>query len=250
MHHRRGSPRKHYFKYPLFFMFVDLDALPALFDQAWCWSARRPALAWFRREDHYLGANDNLAEDIRDLVEAQTGRRPGGRIFLLTHLRYFGYVFNPLSVYYCYDSDERLTDLILEVSNTPWGERHWYVLPESSNRAHSPRRRHHQIDKQMHVSPFLPMDMSYRLRTNLPAERLSLALSNWRKGRRVFKADLALTRRELRPAQLNLMLVKFPFLTLRVTMAIHWQALRLWLKKVPFFPHPGKQSDAGLEELR
>jgi len=250
VHHRRTAPRVHSFKYRLFFMFLDLDSLPALFDGNWLWSARRPALAWFKREDHLVGGGNSLAEDIRDLVETQTGRRPAGKIFLLTHLRYFGYVFNPLSVYYCYDHDGSLEELILEVSNTPWGERHWYVLPRKTNRAHAPERRFHHLDKQMHVSPFLPMDMSYRLRANLPAEHLSVSLSNWQDDRRVFKADMVLTRREMSPAVLNLMLLKFPFLTLRVTMAIHWQALRLWLKKVPFLPHSKKRTITSWEELR
>jgi DUF1365 family protein len=231
-------------------MFLDLDALPELFDRNWLWSARRPALAWFRPEDHLVGKNESLVEDIRDLVETETGTRPRGKIFLLTHLRYFGYVFNPLSVYYCYDEAGGLADLILEVSNTPWGERHWYVLPQRSSGAHAPNRRFHKLDKQMHVSPFLPMDMSYRLRANDPDERLSFALSNWQAGHRVFKADLALKRRRLSPGILNLLLLKFPFLTLRVTMAIHWQALRLWLKRIPFLPHPQKQTKTGWEELR
>ena len=187
---------------------------------------------------------------MRDLVEAHTGRRPRGNIFLLTHLRYFGYVFNPISVYYCYDGNGNLTDLVLEVTNTPWGERHWYVLPDSTNCAADPRRRRHDMTKAMHVSPFMPMNMSYRLRANVPDQRLSLGLCNWGGGRAVFRADLALERRPFNPATLNLMLVKFPFLTLRVTMAIHWQALRLWLKKTPLFTHPSKQVAGGLEELR
>jgi DUF1365 family protein len=250
VHHRRAVPNVHAFKYRLFFMFLDLDDLPGLFDRRWLWSARRPALAWFRREDHLVGSGDNLADDIRSLVETQTGRRPDGKIFLLTHLRYFGYVFNPLSVYYCYENDGTLGDVILEVSNTPWGERHWYVLPRQTNRAQTTQRRLHDVPKKMHVSPFLPMDMRYRLRANAPADQLSLSLSNWQGNRRVFKADLALNRRELSPARLNLMLLKFPFLTLRVTMAIHWQALRLWLKKTPFLTHPDKQTKTSWEELR
>lgn len=249
IHHRRRLPQPHRFKYPIFFVFLDLEALPEVFDGTWLWSARRPSLAWFRREDHLLGSHDDLAEDIRELVEDQTGRRPTGKVYLLTHLRYFGYVFNPISVYYCYADDGTLSDLVLEVSNTPWGERHWYVLPQAANQAGSPDRRLHQMNKQMHVSPFMPMDMSYRLRANVPNQRLSLALSTWRDGQSVFQADLALTRRALNAGALNLMLLKFPFLTLRVTMAIHWQALRLWLKKTPLFVHPSKQPATGLEEL-
>ena len=215
-----------------------------------CGRARRPALAWFRRQDHLVGRHNNLADDIRDLVAADTGRRPTGSVFLLTHLRYFGYVFNPISVYYCYDAAGQLTDLVLEVTNTPWGERHWYVLPEESNRATAPERRSHRMCKEMHVSPFMPMAMSYRLRASVPDQRLTLSLSNWQRNRAVFQADLALTRKAFCPATLNLMLLKFPFLTLRVTMAIHWQALKLWLKKAPLFTHPSKQGARGLEELR
>ena len=249
VYHRRKSPQAHRFGYRIFFAFLELDALPDLFDSVPLWSARRPALAWFRRQDHLVGRHNNLAEDIRDLVETQTGRRPAGSVFLLTHLRYFGYVFNPISVYYCYDAAGQLTDLVLEVTNTPWGERHWYVLPETANRAKAPERRSHRMSKAMHVSPFMPMDMSYRLRATVPGQRLTLSLSNWRRGKAVFQADMALTRKAFRPATLNLMLLTFPFLTLRVTMAIHWQALKLWLKKMPLFTHPSKQVARGLEEL-
>ena len=231
-------------------MFLELGTLPELFDDLRLWSARGPALAWFRREDHYVGSRDSLLEDIKDLIAQQTGNRPTGKVFLLTHLRYFGYCFNPISVYYCYDDQDNLTDLVLEVSNTPWGERHWYVLPQSSNRADCHGRRSHRFAKQMHVSPFMPMEITYRLRATAPGEQLSVALSNWRHDQRLFKADLALNRRAMSPGLLNIMLLKFPFLTLRVTLAIHWQALRLWIKKTPFVPHPGKQSTTSLKELQ
>lgn len=250
MYHRRAEPAVHSFRYPIFFMFLDLEELPELFDGLRLWSARGPALAWFRREDHYVGSGDSLQEDIKDLVAQQTGTRPTGKVFLLTHLRYFGYCFNPISVYYCYDDRERLTELVLEVSNTPWGERHWYVLPQSTNRADYRERHSHRFAKQMHVSPFMPMEITYRLRANTPGERLSVGLSNWRHNQRLFKADLALNRRTMSPRLLTIMLLKFPFLTLRVTLAIHWHAFRLWIKKTPFFPHPDKQSATDLKEFQ
>ena len=106
-------------------MYVDLEELPTLFDPYWCWSTRRSALARFERTDYHGEASQSLSESIRATVHGKTGRRPAGRIRLLTHLRYFGHSFNPVSFYYCFDEhDTRVETIVAEITNTPWKERH------------------------------------------------------------------------------------------------------------------------------
>ena len=236
--HRRLAPVAHVFRYSLFMLYVDLAELPGLFDERWLWSASHPNLAWFRRADHAGDPQVPLDQSVRDQVEAATGRRPMGPIRLLTHFRYFGYAFNPVSFYYCFDGEDRRVDTIVaEVTNTPWGERHCYVLDGSLDEG---RGRHHRyrFGKRFHVSPFMPMDVDYDWRFDTPGERLMVHMVNVRSGSRFFDATMVLARRELTAASLARTLVQYPFMTARVIGAIHWQALRLWMKRCPFYPHP------------
>lgn len=232
--HRRGDPA-HEFRYRIFMTYLDLEELPRLFSRFWFWSASRPALARFRREDYYGDPAQPLDAAIRNLVKEQTGVRPTGPIRLLTHLRYFGHCFNPVSFYYCFDAaDSRIETIVAEITNTPWGERHAYVLP-----ATDPDLRF-RFSKDFHVSPFLPMDMEYDWRFSPPAERLLVHMENFRSGRQEFDATLVLERNEISSASLAKALCAFPLITLQVSFAIYWQALRLWLKKTPFHSHPDK----------
>jgi len=236
--HRRLAPVAHAFRYSLFMLYVDLAELPRLFDGRWFWSTSQPNLAWFRRADHAGDPQVPLDESVRDQVEAATGRRPTGPIRLLTHLRYFGYVFNPVSFYYCFDHEDRRVDTIVaEVTNTPWGERHCYVLDGSLDEG---RGRHHRyrFGKRFHVSPFMPMEVDYDWRFDMPGERLMVHMVNLRSGSRFFDATMVLARRELTAVSLARTLVQYPFMTARVIGAIHWQALRLWIKRCPFYSHP------------
>jgi len=242
--HRRLTPIEHAFDYRLFMMYLDLGEAPALFRRRWFWSVGRRTLAWLKREDHMGDPAKPLADSVRDLVMEQTGRRPAGPIRLLTHLRYFGYCFNPVSFYYCFDaSGERLETIVAEVNNTPWGEQHCYVLADgNSHGAAGPRR--FELRKEMHVSPFMPMDIDYDWRFTVPGDALAIHMQNLRGADKIFDATLNLARTEISGASLARVLVTYPFMTLKVMVAIHWQALKLWVKRVPFFVHPDKEAPA------
>jgi DUF1365 family protein len=210
-----------------------------VFAKFWLWSARRPALAWFRREDYYGDAGQPLDLAIRDLVARETGTRPAGSIRLLTHLRYFGHCFNPVSFYYCFDRDgAKVETIVAEITNTPWGERHAYVLATRDSVSGDKLR--FMFDKDFHVSPFLPMDMQYDWRFSQPGEHLFVHMENFRSGAREFDATLLLEREEISSATLARALCTFPLITLQVSFAIYWQALKLWIKKTPLHTHPAK----------
>ncbi len=233
-------PVAHAFSYRMFMMYLDLAELPRLFNGRWLWSGRRPALARFRREDHFGDPGIPLDDAVRSLVERETGKRPEGPIRLLTQLRYFGYVFNPVSFYYCFDSnDEWVETIVAEVNNTPWGERHCYVLPQSRNRGDGGLHRHHP-EKAMHVSPFMEMDVEYDWRFRQPDKRLTVHMENARGGRKIFDATLDLRRKEVTAGSLAQVLATYPLMTLQIILAIHWQALKLWLKGAPVHDHPAK----------
>jgi DUF1365 family protein len=242
--HRRFAPVEHAFEYRLFMMYLDLDEAPALFARRWFWSAGRRALAWLSREDHLGDPARPLADCVRELVAERTGRRPAGPIRLLTHLRYFGHCFNPVSFYYCYDeSGDRLETIVAEVNNTPWGEQHCYVLDDGTERGTAGLRRF-ELRKEMHVSPFMPMDIDYDWRFSSPADALSIHMQNLHDGDKVFDATLSLARTDITGPSLARVLLTYPLMTVKVFAAIHWQALKLWIKRVPFFVHPDKEAPA------
>ena len=238
--HRRHAPVPHAFQYPVCLAWIDLDELDTVFAGRWFWSARRPALAWLRRADYYGDPSRPLADEVRDRVARDTGLRPEGPIRLLTHLRTFGHCFNPVSFYYCYDrSGARVEAVLAEITNTPWNERHAYVLPASASEGRGSALRF-RFGKAFHVSPFMPMRLDYDWRFATPGDTLAVHMENLGRDGRMFDATLALRRREITGASLAWALLRFPFATLEVLRAIYWQALKLKLKRVPFFTHPAK----------
>ena len=244
--HRRHSPIQHEFDFGLYLLYLDLDELDEVFGGRWLWSHRRPAAGWLRREDHFGDPEQPLIEAVRDEVARHTGARPVGPVRLLTHLRYMGYVFNPLSLYYCFGSDgERLEAVVAEVTSTPWKERHCYVLDLDESMA---RMGAHSVEarKQMHVSPFMEMGLAYTFGLAAPDRRLSFAIECRKPGERpVFDASMLLHRHEISTRALMGVGLRYPFMTAQVMAGIHWQALKLWWKGARFHPHPGSGSEIG-----
>ena len=248
--HRRYLPRLHAFTYSLFMMYLDLDELETLFKGRWFWSKDRFALARFRREDHLGDPKQPLSEAVRDTVEKHTNIRPAGPIRLLTHLRYFGYVINPVSFYYCFSQDgTHVETVLLEVHNTPWNEQHVYVeqISEKDTKRSSFNL---NFNKVFHVSPFMGMEMTYQGIMNKPGNSFIVHLENFENNLKMFDASLVMKRKEITTASLNSMLIIFPFMTLKVLFAIYFEALRLWWKRMPYFPHPGTSATTREHDLK
>lgn len=241
LRHRRFLPRRHAFTYRLWMVWLDLDELPTLFDGVPGFSARRPALARFRREDylapHALPLEVAVRERLRHELGDELAARANGPIRMLTQLRLCGVAFNPITLYYVYDDAERLQAVLGEVSNTPWGERQCYASAiDTLRHSHSAT-----FDKAMHVSPFNPMDMTYRWRFNTPGERLYLHMENWKDARCHFDATLLLSPRPATRRALLATLARQPWMSLKTVAAIHFEALRLWIKRMPIFDHPRRE---------
>ncbi len=235
--HARFEPVPHRFRYGLFMTAIDLDELAApggLGLGALLDPSRRRSFLRLRRTDH-LG---DPAVPLKQAVLAHLDRElPGfgcGRVVLLTHLKQFGLRFNPVNFYFCFASDsDRLEAILLEVNSTPWGEQHCYVLDcRGSEQPYKFVRA-----KAFTVSPFLPVDMEYRFRFEFEAGRLTIHKENWRGAARVFHAALQLQRSPLTRASVLKALLQYPFMTWKVVTTIYFEALRLWLKGVPFIGH-------------
>ena len=242
VHHRRHSPRAHAFSYRLFMVYLDLDRLDEAFAGRWLWSAKRPALAWFRRADYYGDATRPLALCIREAVSQALGRPAPGPVHMLTHLRYFGFGMNPITLYYCFEADGvALAAVVAEVHNTPWNEKHLYVWPGALAQGGE-----HHFEKAFHVSPFMPLSMEYHCRFSAPGDDLEVHLENWAGKKRVFEAGLVLRRGPLTARTQRRALYRFPLMTVQVFAAIYYEAFRLWWKRTPYYPH-SKAAEASMK---
>lgn len=242
--HRRHRPREHSFTFPLFMMYLDLSEIERVFRARWLWSSSGPNVAWWRRADYLGDPREPLDAAVRREVGARTGREPAGPIRMLTHLRYLGHCFNPVTFYYCFDTaGERVESIVAQITNTPWKERHAYVLeaPSAGAESRTVRRR---FSKEFHISPFMPMDIRYDWRLTEPGEALGVHMALDDGDGRVFDATLRLRRRSLTPAGLRRVLVRYPAMTVQVAASIHLHALRLWLKGLPVHRHPGARRAA------
>ncbi|ALM82781.1 DUF1365 domain-containing protein [Bordetella sp. N] len=237
--HRRHLPHAHAFSYRMAQLYLDLDEVEDVFRDRWLWSANRPNVAEWRREDYLDGDGGlTLAEAVRARLRQAMDAVPTGPIRLLAHPRYAGYVFNPVSFYYCYEADGRtLAAIVAEITNTPWKQRHAIALPVAAAERRGDSLTW-KFDKRFHVSPFMPMDCGYDWTLSDPADDLRVHMRVNRQDKAQFDAHLHLHRHELDGAALARLLWRFPLMTLQVIGAIHWQALRLWLKRNPIYDHP------------
>lgn len=236
--HRRFGEVEHGFRHRILMSYLDLDELPELLDRLPLWSARRAAPVRYRRDD-YLGDPERpLKQTALDLVAESTGARPDGPVRLLSHLRQFGYSFNPVSFLYCFDATgERVEAVIAAVTNTPWRERHPYVMVRGEARGAVLADR---FEKQLHVSPFFGMDSEYELRASEPGERLSVHIESTSAGEKAFDATLSLARRDLDRRSALAAVARYPAMSAQVVARIYLHAVRLKLKGARWVPHPAR----------
>jgi DUF1365 family protein len=231
LRHRRFAPVPHDFTYRVWMALVDVDRIPDLMGVSTFTSWNRWNWAAFDDRDH-LG---DPAAPLRQRVHADARRNgidvPDGPILLLTHLRYLGYCFNPVSFFYLFDRAWSLRLVLAEVNNTFGGSHSYWLQPDGDSRGFRSA-----AEKSLYVSPFMPVDLEYRFALTPPADSLVAHMDTRRQGRVTFDATLSLARRPWTAGEIRRQLLRRPVMTATVTAAIHWQALRLWWKGVPLVP--------------
>jgi DUF1365 family protein len=239
--HRRLSPRHHRFHYRVFAMLIDLDELPALDRSLSLFAWNRRGLFSFHDKDHGPLTTDQNGVALKDWLDrllADAGIAANGARRVLCYPRILGYVFNPLSVWFCDDADGSLKAIIYEVHNT-YDERHAYVVPVSGA-ARAPKLVRHGCAKNFYVSPFLSNDCRYQFRIRPPTDNVAVAIHEEENGRPILNASFSGARRVLTDGSLTAMLLRYPLMTVKVVAAIHFEAVRLMLKGIKRHPHTPK----------
>ena len=230
------------FRYRLFMMYLDLKEMDEVFKGRRLWSADHFNVACFNRAYHLGDPAVPLDRAVRDLVAERLGARPEGPIRMLTQLRYFGYNFNPVSFYYCFDNNStRVETIIVEIHNTPWGERFCYVLGQEQNEG-TENAMEFRFSKAFHISPFMDMDIDYTWEFTAPSDSVHVLMTSHQRDEKVFDAELSMDRQEISDSNLSRMLMKYPFMNMKITGAIYWQALSLKIKGADFYTHPSKRN--------
>ena len=215
--------------------YFDISRVESLLPDSFLFKVNKPALVSYYRSDYHGDTKLTLDESVRKTVKEKTGTTLEGPIRLLTHLRYFGYCFNPVSFYYCFDkSDKKLEMIMAEVTNTPWNERHCYFITAKKNKSFR-----QGLKKQFHVSPFWDMEHDYDWYFSDVSDTISVNMINYKDEKKVFDATLSLSvSKKITKLNLFLSVLRFPFSTLMVYLRIHYQAFKLWVKGATFYDHP------------
>ncbi len=236
--HSRLTPVKHEFKYNTFQIWVDVKRLRALDNISRWWSSKRFNLVQFKRQN-YLPSDESLYDQVRNTIKAHADDTFDGDVYLLANLSYWGVCFNPIIFIACYEGEE-LRYLLTEVHNTPWNQRFIYLHDIQSKETDIDERGYHiaNFDKAFHVSPFMPMDLQYRWKYRIDNTQFFIKMHLSKNDESIFNVTMNLKGKPLSQRQANFIPFRFPLTCIKVVAAIYWQAILLWLKRVPFIPHP------------
>ena len=232
--HNRLEPKPNRFVYDVFMFYLDLDEIDGLVKRMWPLSRNRWNLFTFRDRDHLLKYTTDIKTNLLEYLWIQGIQINNPRIMLLTNLRMFGYNFNPVSFYYCFENN-RPVCCVAEVGNT-FGEQKFYLLPANSLENDRFKLR---MEKYFYVSPFTDMDAEFDFSLGIPHKKLNIQINDYKNGKKFFLSSLSGIRKELTTGQLQWYTIRFPFLTLKIIALIHWQAFKLYMKKIPYY----KKSD-------
>lgn len=245
--HRRFTPVNHAFLYKLNMKCINIERAFKDFDHL-CYS-NKPNLVWFRRQDYLNPKTPNLKQAVLSLIEQRTGIALNGPVFMLTQVRQLGLNFNPVTFYFCFDEEHACQVILAQITNTPWGERHTYLLscnPEFGQYGIQGVKRHnievYEFQKRFHVSPFHPMDMHYRWSFKLTDSGIIVHMINTKNNVKHFDATLNLKWAYCTQKNLTKALIENPCMSVKVVAGIYWHAFKLWLKGSPFYPHPKIQT--------
>ena len=235
--HSRKKPFDHEFKYSLYMAYVNLKEINNILPNSFLWGINKKALISFNRRDYLERPEKKLIDAAKNLVFERIGKKIKGPIYLLAHLRTFGHCFNPVSFYYCFDKSEKNIDAIIaEVTNTPWKQRYCYVLDCQNSEKKNIFK--NIKDKELHVSPFFPMNHEYHFSISKPEKTITIKIDNLNQGVKVHEALLSLNKEDFSKKSLIKALINFPFMTVKVVTAIHWQAIKLWFKGAKIYNNP------------
>ena len=238
--HRRFTPRKHEFNYPIFMLLLKADEIPRVMQKFWQLGTNALRWARFSKRDYIGGKSEDFSRAVKSKIAEKLGikaKEVNGDVYFLGHLRYFGLYLSPLNLYYLKQGEE-FTYMLAEVSNTPWNEKHYYLVDLKQTQQHA---------KEFHVSPFIPMGQDYKWRVVPPSsdqERCLVHIDVLGKGEsqdKIFEATLSLSRVTLNQKHLMHALAKTPIQTFSILTGIYWQALKLFIKRVPLHKHPNKK---------